>query len=105
MVVQYPYILQVLFLTGSTQDANGNYQEQTETWANYCRCRDEAGAGKKVTTVDGNVHDYSYLIQMPRGVEAIAPGTMVQVMQGSEVRAKGKVIYSRKDQMHSRIWV
>jgi hypothetical protein len=101
---QYPYVLQVLLLTGNTQDADGNYIPQTETWTNLCRCRDESGNGKSISTVDGEIYPYSFLIQMPKGVDPLAPGTQVRVMDGSTVRATGKVVYSRKDQLHSRAW-
>ena len=104
MVSQYPYILQVLSITG-TKDENGNWIAGTENWINLTRCRDEAGSGKKVTGIDGSSHDYSFLIQMPQGVEAIAAGTKVRVVDGAAVRATGLVIYSRKDQFHSRVWV
>lgn len=104
MVQQYPYILQVLFLTGGTQDADGNYIPQTETWANLCRCRDESGNGKTVALTDGEAYPYNFLVQMPKGVEAIKAGTQIRVVDGSAIRATGKVVYSRKDQLHSRAW-
>lgn len=105
MVRQYPYVLQVLELTGGGFDSNGNPIPPSETWMNLTRCRDEAGNGKKVTLNDGNVHEYAFLIQMPKGVEAIQPGKKVRVMDGADVRARGEVVYSRRDQLHSRAWV
>jgi len=105
MISQYPYILQVLFLTGGGTDENGNPISPSETWVNLTRCRDEAGNGRLITTVDGQQHQYSFLVQMPKGVEAVALGSQIRVVDGVEVRATGKVVYSRKDQMHSRLWV
>ncbi len=105
MVAQYPYVLQVLSISGARQDADGNFIPQQKNWVNLCRCRDEAGSGKTVTMTSGEAYPYSFLIQMPKGVAAIAAGTQVRVMDGVAVRAAGKVIYSRKDQLHSRTWV
>lgn len=102
---QYPYTLQVLFQGPDTQDAAGNIVPGASNWVNLTRCRDEDGRGKKVTLNDGNVHEYSLLIQMPKGVDALKPGTLIKVLDGSNVRAEGKIIYSRKDQLHSRAWV
>lgn len=105
MVSQYPYILQVLNLLGGGYDENGNPIPPSEQWINYCRCRDEAGNGRTVTTQDGVQHQYSFLVQMPKGVDEVKAGTKVKVVDGSDVRASGEVIYSRKDQLHSRLWV
>lgn len=103
---QYPYVLQVLHVSDSEQDDNGNWSDGTETWVNHCRCRDEAGKGKQVADADNAVHHYSFLIQKPEGVEPIPTGTKVRVIEGgSKVRCEGTVIYSRKDEFHSRTWV
>jgi hypothetical protein len=105
MVSQYPYTLQVLLPGPDTQDAAGNIIPGTANWVNLTRCRDEDGRGKKVTLSDGNEHQFTFLIQMPKGVEALKAGTNVKVMEGSTVRAEGKVLYSRKGQMHTQTWV
>lgn len=105
MVRQYPYILQSLTIADGGPDQDGNYQPATETWSDVCICRDEAGNGKKLTLADGSVHEYSYLVQMPKGTEPIDSGTKIRVMDGGEIRATGEVLYSRKDQLHSRLWV
>ncbi|MFB5946122.1 hypothetical protein [Albibacterium profundi] len=102
---QYPYILQISIINPSTKDENGNWSEETESWVNLCRCRDEAGKGKKVTDSDNTIHEYTFLIQKPEGVEPIKKGTKVRVMEGNVKRAEGTVIYSRKDKFHSRTWV
>lgn len=98
-------MLQVRSL-GPEKDADGNYIEPTENWADYCLCRDEANNGKEVKGVDGNSFTYSALIQMPKGITALVPGTMIQVLdKDNNVRVKAQVIYSRKDQFHTRAWV
>lgn len=106
MVKQYPYTLQVLYMTGGGKDSDGNIIPPSDDWVNYSRCRDEAGNGKPITLTDGTQSQYSYLIQMPKGVEALEFGKPVQVLDSEgNIRAKGKVIYSRKDQLHSRAWL
>lgn len=105
MVRQYPYTLQQQIVSGGGKDDNGNYTAPSNNWVDICYCRDEHGNGKKVTLTDGNSYEYSFLIQLPRGTEPLAPGTKVRVMDNNEVRAIGDVVHSRKDQLHSRIWV
>lgn len=102
---QYPYILEVLYLSGGGQDADGNAIEPTKNWLALARCRDEAGNGKSVATQDGIVHQFSFLVQLPKGVEAFKAGTQIRVKDGAEIRCLGSVIYSRKDQFHTRLWV
>jgi hypothetical protein len=93
-------------MTAGGKDADGNPIPPSEDWVNLTRCRDEAGNGKAITLSDGTQQQYSYLIQMPKGVEAIAFDKKVRVLDSANnVRAEGKVIYSRKDQLHSRIWL
>lgn len=105
MVAQYPYTLEVLVLSGGGYDNAGNPIDPTESWQVVSKCRDEAGNGKKVSLTDNSVYEYAFLIQLPRGVEAVEAGTKVRVVNRTEVRCSGDVVYSRKDQLHSRIWV
>lgn len=105
MVRQYPYILQVQSGEKPVQDENGNWVGGQTTWINLCRCRDENGSGKPLKMADGTSVVYSFLIQMPNGVEALKAGTLVRVVDGSQIREQGAVLYSRKDQLHSRAWI
>jgi len=104
-IKQYPYQLLVLTIVENGKDEDGNNLPPTENWEFYCNCRDEAGNGKPINNVDGASVVYSFLIQMPEGVEAIPAGTKVMVTDGLPVRCTGSIIYSRKDQFHSRAWV
>lgn len=106
MVIQYPYTLEKKVLQEAIQETNGNWQEQVETWVKVCNCRDEAGNGKTVQTADGTAYHYTALIQCPKGVEAIKVNTSIRVVdQDGNIRISGKVIFSRKDQLHSRQWL
>lgn len=105
MITQYPYQLQVLTQGESVQDANGDWVTPATVWIDYCKCRDEAGNGKYVKGVDGNDYLFSFLIQMPKGIEPISSGTQIRIMNGSDVRQSGKVLFSRKDQLHTRSWI
>jgi len=105
MVVQYPYTLEVLKHIGGTYDPAGNPIPSQEVWQQLAKCRDEAGNGKKVSLSDNTVNEYAFLVQLPKGTEAVPVDTIIRVMDGQTVRCTGKVIYSRKDQLHSRLWV
>lgn len=104
-MTQYPYTLEVLYLTGGGKDVNGNPIPPIENWVALTRCRDEDGKSKVITTPDGVQHQFAFLVQMPQGVEPLKSGAKVRVKEGNEIRAIGDVIYSRKDQFHSRLWV
>lgn len=107
MIRQYPYTLQVIIQVPDTQDPNtGSIIPGSSSWIDVCKCRDEAGSGKRVTLSDGNVYEYQFLVQCPRGIEALIPGSKIRIIDSAEnVRCQGSVSYSRKDQLHTRIWV
>lgn len=105
-VKQYPYTLQVLVQTPAYQDENGNWIPGTEQWVEHSKCRDEAGKGNKIIGEDGNEYDYSFLVQMPKGTAKLNSGNQIKVLTKNLVqRATGTIIYSRKDQLHTRAWV
>jgi hypothetical protein len=104
MVKQYPYLLQVFVQADATMDNNGNWIPGTQSWVDVCECRDESGSGKRITLTDGSVYEYNALIQCPV-IDQIKPGTMIRVIDGNVIRVEKAVVYSRKDQMHTRIWV
>ena len=105
MVKQYAYQLEVLSIPDTVFDEKGNIIPPVETWNLVANCRDESGHGKKVTMADGLSYDYSFLVQLPKGVEAVEVGKRVRVLSVDHVRCEGVVIYSRKDQLHTRLWV
>ncbi|MCF2498398.1 hypothetical protein [Dyadobacter chenhuakuii] len=106
MVKQYPYILQVLQLTGGGFDGDGNPIPSTEEFVDHAKCRDEANsAGKQINLVDGSALVFDSLIQLPKGPALIEVGSMVRVMEENVVRVKGTVKRFQKDQLHSRLWV
>lgn len=105
MVKQYPYKLQVLELIGGGQNEDGDYAPATQEWVNISKCRDESGQGKTVTLSDVTIATYSFLIQCPKGLPALVTGKDIQVIEEGRVRAFGKVLYSRKGQLHTQIWL
>lgn len=105
MVKQYPYQLETREEGIQQYDDNGNPLPPTPTWTGYSVCRDEDGNGEPVTTEDGKQYHYSFLVQMPKGIAALKAGTRVRVLDGTDVRATGVVVYSRKDQLHTRAWL
>lgn len=107
MSMQYPYRLEKFIVNESWQDENGDFIPEQSKWEFVCKCRDEAGNGKQIQGTDGTIYTYSSLIQCPKGVGLIDTGTKVRVKDiMNNVRVlEAPVIYSRKDQLHTRIWV
>ncbi|MCX8676270.1 hypothetical protein G8C41_03845 [Apibacter sp. B3706] len=107
MVMQYPYKLEILVIAESIRDGNGDYQPQKTEWKHYCYCRDEAGNGKVIKGVDGVNYLYTALIQCPKGTKQVTQGTLIRVIDGEgSVRVQElPVMYSRMDQLHTRLWV
>lgn len=108
MIVQYPYTLQLWQAADSVQDENGNWVPGEAAWVDYCKCRDEAVSnGQQVATTDGVMHPVSLLIQMPKGTQPLTAGDKIQVIDadGSVRVWESKILYSRKDQLHTRAWI
>ena len=104
-MAQYPYTLEIQPKQEIVKDANGNFIAPTITWTPVCKCREEASRGYKVDRPDGVGYIATVTIFAPKGTEAIAPGMTVRVMDGDIERASGKVVYSRKEYFHTRIWL
>lgn len=105
MVKQYPYKLQKLKQSGPTLNGQGAFVDGGVEWEDVCNCRDENSNGRPIT-FDGKSHNYSFLVQCPKGTEAIVSGSKIRVInQQGNVRLEGQVIHSSKDQLHTRIWV
>jgi len=106
MVSQYPYQLWVLASTEATRNEQGHYTPGTNSWVMLGVCRDEVNSkGGVVQLEDGQAFTYETLLQMPRSVPVIYPGTQVEVRDGSQVRVSGTVVRSVADQFHKRAWV
>lgn len=106
MVRQYPYTLQVLQTIEAHQNGSGDFVAESTSWVDVCKCRNEDGKQRKISVSDGTFSVANHLIQCPKGVEAMNFGDKVKVIgENSEVRVEGSVIYSSKEQLHTRIWV
>lgn len=105
MVKQYPYLLQKLVLSTSAQSDDGDFEAIEGSWCNVCKCRDEDTRPKPFQSVDGQTVSASHLIQCPFGVAVLESGTQIRVIDGTQVRLSGQVIYSSKKQLHTQVWV
>lgn len=106
MVKQYPYILEVLTMTGGGYDDDGAPIPATSEYVAIGKCRDEANVGGKAITInDGEHYVFNVLIQMPKNIPALTLKDKVRVMEGNMVRASGTVKGFRRDQMHARAWL
>ena len=105
MSKQYPYTLQLLPDNAVIKDENGDFVDSSTEWETVCSCRDEAGRNYTVQTPDGVGYVATVLIHCPKGQQVIQPGTTIRVMDGEITRASGKVIVSRKEKFHTRLWL
>lgn len=106
MVKQYPYILYTQQLSGGGFNSDGDPIEPTPVFVPHSKCRDESNIGGKVVTmIDGSVHMYEALVQLPKKTEALQAGTLIYIMDGSDIRLQGTIKFFRREQMHCRIWV
>lgn len=80
----------------------GIWAIRTTQWKDHSECRDEmSSSGDKITTTDGEVYAYQWLVLMPKGTAKIEPGTDVRI----DGRLSGKVIRFSSDQLHCRLWL
>ena len=106
MVKQYPYILQkMVTVPQAGYNSIGDPIPVQTGWVDISNCRDEAGVGTLVVE-DGKQFIYRFKVQLPQGVTPPKAGERIRVITESNYqRCEGIVIYSRADQLHSRLWV
>lgn len=108
-MVQYPYYLLIVEGGDTTQDADGNWLQETETNTFVSMCRDETnGGGRAITNAGGEHYVFSSLVQLPKECDVIAEGTTVLVSydkEGSNIRVSGKVAKFDKGRLHCRLWL
>lgn len=106
MSIQYPYTLQKIVVSDSTQDANGDFSVSSPAWQTLGFCRNEDGRQQKFSKDDGSYLSASHLIQCPAGTLALKAGEQIRVIEkDGTLRLQGEVLYSSKDRFHTRIWV
>ena len=105
----YPYLLKVKVSQTLTINDDGIpiYPSAPIEWQEIGVCRDEiAGAGQKVSKVDGQIFDCTATIYAPKGTPTIAAGTTVQVVDTEgNIRLEKQVIRFSRDYFHCRIFV
>lgn len=103
-VSQYPHTV-VISATSSIKNASGNWVSTPGTAVEKsCRFEPNSGTGK-VATADGKMIDYSGIIYMPLPVNALAPGTPVDVLSGATVLLHSTVKRFNAGQLNARIWL
>lgn len=107
MAKQYPYTLQIqVDSTGPIQDGDGNWFDGGPVWVDYCKCRDENGKGIEIKGESGNKVTASFIAFCHKGTERLSVNTNIQILDADgNVRESGQVIYSRKDQYNTKLWV
>lgn len=105
----YPYLLKVKVSQSPTIDENGipTYPSDPIEWKEIGICRDEiAGAGQKITKVDGQIFECTATIYAPKDTPKIEAGTTLQVVDIEEnIRLEKQVIRFSRDYFHCRIFV
>ena len=103
---QYPYKLQTLASTNDDiKDGNGDFIITPESWVDVCNCRDEEGRRFVVKTPDGLDYVSTVVVFAPKGTLAVAPGVTIRILDCDTIRVQMKVMASRREQLHTRIWV
>ena len=105
----YPYLLKVKTSQEPTINDDGipTYPSNPIEWQEIGICRDEiAGAGQKMSKVDGQIFDCTATIYTLRGTPTIAAGTTIQVVDTEgNIRLEKQVIRFSRDYFHCRIFV
>ena len=105
----YPYLLKVKVSQNLTINDDGipTYPSDPIEWQEIGVCRDEiAGAGQKITKVDGQIFDCTATIYAPKDTPKIEAGTTLQVVDTEgNIRLENQVIRFSKDLFHCRIFV
>ena len=105
----YPYLLKVKVSQNPTIDENGvpTYPSDPIEWQEIGICRDEiAGAGQKISKVDGQIFECTATIYAPKDTPKIEAGTTLQVVDVERnIRLEKQVIRFSKDYFHCRIFV
>lgn len=102
-----PHTLQVKVISKPQEDEFGRPIPGTggEHWETICECRCDDNDTTKQVSVNGQVHDYSYLVVYEG--EKIEAGTEVRAIDGEEVRGEGSVIRSTKcnNLAYAKLWM
>ena len=105
----YPYLLKVKVSQDPTIDENGIpiYPSDPIEWQEISVCRDEiAGAGQKITKVDGQIFECTATVYAPKDTPKIEAGTTLQVVDvEGNIRLEKQVIRFSRDYFHCRIFV
>ena len=105
----YPYLLKVKVSQNPTIDENGvpTYPSDPIEWQEIGVCRDEiAGAGQKISKVDGQIFECTATVYAPKDTPKIEAGTALQVVDvEGNIRLEKQVIRFSRDYFHCRIFV
>jgi hypothetical protein len=106
VVKQYPHTIRIETVTGSSQDANGNWTAGTPATPVEIPCRYEprTSAGTVKTAANETVL-FSCIVYMPLPVPDIQVNTSVTVLNGSSEMFRGSVIQFKAGQLNARLWL
>lgn len=107
MVVQYPHTASFVTPgTDATQDANGNWVPGSDEVTTTLKCRAESASNNGyIASTDGTKIDYSWIVYLPLGANAVKVGTNVTVTWGAETILTDTVKRFSRGQLNCRLWL
>ncbi len=104
-----PHTLKVANITKGGKDSLGQPLPDTETWTDV-PCRIEAnGSGSKVVYLDGEAHNYSYVVYLDQDCPEFRRGEKVKLFGLDEMELKGdmqfEVLHFFRNQLNAKLWV
>ena len=104
-MVQYPDSIVVTTSASASQNASGVWTAGA-TGSYSLDCRAEVnGSGRRITSADGALIDYSFLVFMPVMTTVIPPGSDFVLTALSDGTITGQVKRASNGQLNSRLWL
>jgi hypothetical protein len=106
MVKQYPHTLRITKAAAdSTRDLQGDWIPGSSSTSDIaCRAEPNKTNGL-VSTSDGTMVGYDWNVYMPLPQTEIAPGTNIEILNGTASLGSGIVKRFSAGQLNARLWV
>lgn len=107
---QYPHFLFVKSVVEATQDVDGNWSNESESWVFHSICREQSnGKGSVINGQDGKAIVFTAVVHLPMASARIKEGAEVLISETNSsiglVRVKGQALKYDVGQLHSRLWL
>lgn len=107
---QYPHFLFRKIVLPSTQDEEGNWSGESESWVFHSVCREQPnGKGSVINGPDGKSIIFAAVVHIPVKTARIVENTEILVSESNTyqgvTRIKGLVLKYDSGQLHNRLWL